>query len=88
MSRPDAALRATRVRHIYLIWFFQSYQDEIKLHGKWIKSLLRKCEDKCEWDAIKDLEERWHKIRLRILEWQYFLEGLTWTDSYKVCAEE
>ena len=67
---------------------FQSQQEEIKFHGKWIKSLLRKCEDKCEWDAVKDLEERWHKIRLRVLEWQYFLEGLTWTGSSNEVSQE
>ena len=49
---------------------------------------MRKCEDKCEWDAVKDLEERWHKIRLRVLEWQYFLEGLTWTSSSNKVSEE
>ena len=63
------------------IYTFQIQQEDINCQGKWIKSLLRKCEDKREWEAVQDLEERWHKIRLRVLEWQYFLEGLTWTGS-------
>ena len=30
---------------------------------------------------IESLEDRWHQIGLRALEWQYFLEGLAWTEE-------
>ena len=30
---------------------------------------------------IESLEDRWHQIGLRALEWQYFLEGLAWTED-------
>ena len=56
-----------------------------------MKAVLRSCERHLENGEAEEeeslhtracsLEERWHHIGLRALEWQYFLEGLTWTED-------
>ncbi|XP_059096555.1 uncharacterized protein LOC131891073 isoform X2 [Tigriopus californicus] len=50
-------------------------QEDIVSQGQIVRSLIKSSKHR-EESKIRQLEERWHKVWLRCLEWQCLLEGL------------